>query len=369
MIDLPPLLPVVVRYLGFVSLTMLIGSFAFVCLILPPGLLSREGYRILERHLRQVQAGSILITALASGADLILRTLAMSGGTVATLGVAIPIVLGHTHFGMVWNVRFLLLGLLTAAWWIRLPGITASPLFAWASFMSACFVALTTTLSGHAADWGDLSVPALSDWFHLLAVSIWIGGLFAFRFLLKRSLAMSGMGEIVRALSPIARRFSRIAIGCVAVFMLTGLYNAWLQVGVLSYVVASAYGWMLLVKVSLVACILAIAGVNRYYFLPQLRPGAAKQDHPVSRPSPVMSNNPRVVDATGDDRRIRYRFSRFVQAEWIIVLMVLACSALLTQLPPARHVMHIKHLKSHENNGSHPPAHDMSMSMPPLTQR
>lgn len=368
MIDLPPLLPVVVRYLGFVSLTMLIGSFAFVCLILPPGLLSREGYRILERHLRQVQAGSILITALASGADLILRTLAMSGG-VSALSVALPLVLWHTHFGMVWNVRFLLLGLLTAAWRIRLPGITASPLFAWASFMSACFVALTTTLSGHAADWGDLSIPAMVDWLHLLAVSIWIGGLFTFSFLLKRSLAMAGMEEIARALSPIGRLFSRIAIGCVAVFLLTGLYNSRLQVGALSFVVASVYGWILLTKLALVALALTIAAINRFYLLTQLRPGAARRIQLGFQASRDLINSPQAAGETGDDRQVRYRLSQFVRAEWIVVMIVLACSALLTQLPPARHVMHIKHLKSHENNGSHPPAHDMSMSMPPLTQR
>ncbi|MDE2180205.1 MAG: hypothetical protein KGJ40_05050, partial [candidate division NC10 bacterium] len=60
MIDLQTLLPIVIRYLEFVSLTMLVGSFAFVCLILPPGLLSREVYQNLERLLRRVQAGSIL---------------------------------------------------------------------------------------------------------------------------------------------------------------------------------------------------------------------------------------------------------------------------------------------------------------------
>jgi copper resistance protein D len=394
MTDLHTLLPIVVRYLGFVSLTMLVGGFGFVCLILPPRLLSRAGYQILDRHLSRVQAGSILIVTLTSVADLILRTLAMSGGSQATLGLALPMVLQHTHFGTVWIIRAILLGLLGTAWWLRLQGAaapsrfvwiaaiprvglssmtwwlrllgtTTSPQFAWASFFGACFVGLTTTLSGHAADWGDLAVPVLVDWIHLIAISIWIGGLFTFGFVLKRSLAAPGTEEMVRALSSIARLFSRIAAACVAVFLLTGLYSTWLQVGALSPLVTSPYGWTLLVKLAVVALILTIAAVNRLYFLTRLGPGATTHGQSVFRTIRRVGDNPRAANETGDDRRIRYRFSRYVRLEWIMVMIALACSALLTQLMPARHVGHLEHLKRHQHSGSHPSAHDTPIVMLP----
>ncbi|CBE68958.1 MAG: hypothetical protein F9K13_11120 [Candidatus Methylomirabilis oxygeniifera] len=394
MTDLQTMLPIIVRYLGFVSLTMLVGGFGFVCLILPPRLLSREGYQILDRHLSRVQAVSILIVTLTSVADLILRTLAMSGGSQATLGLALPLVLQHTHFGTVWIIRTFLLGLLGAAWWLRLQGAaapsrfawiaaiprvglsgmtwwlrllgtTASPQFAWASFFGACFVALTTTLSGHAADWGDLAVPVLVDWVHLIAISIWIGGLFTFGFVLKRSLAAPGAEEMVRALSSIARLFSRIAAACVAVFLLTGLYSTWLQVGALSPLVTSPYGWTLLVKLAVVVLILAIAAVNRLYFLTRLGPSATTHGRLAFRTIRRVGGNPRAANETGDDRRIRYRFSRFVRLEWIMVMITLACSALLTQLMPARHVRHLEHLKQHQHSGSHPSAHDTPIAMLP----
>ena len=399
MIDPQTLLPIIVRYLGFVSLTMLVGGFGFVCLILPPGLLSREGYQILDRHLSRVQTVSILIVALTSAADLILRTLAMSGGGVATLGVAIPMVLQHTHFGTVWMIRISLLGLLAAAWWLRLQGAsapsrfawiaaiprvglsgmtwwlrllgtTAGPRFAWMSFFGACFVALTTTLSGHSADWGDVAVPVLVDWVHLIAISIWIGGLFTFGFVLKRSLATPGMEEMVRLLSSIARLFSRIAVGCVAVFLATGLYSSWLQVGSLSSLVAGPYGWTLLVKLTVVALILMIATVNRVYFLTRLRPSTITHSRPVLTTVRRISGSPRTANETGDDRRIRYRFSRFVRLEWIMVMITLACSALLTQQMPARHVRHLEHLQLHQqHDDSHSSAHEPSPTMPPSTQR
>ncbi len=394
MTDLHTLLPIIIRYLGFVSLTMLVGGFGFVCLILPLRLLSRESYQILDRHLSRVQAVSILIVTLTSVADLILRTLAMSGGSGATLGLVLPMVLQHTHFGTVWIIRTFLLGLLGTAWWLRLQGAaapsrfawiaaiprvglsgmtwwlrllgtTASPQFAWASFFGACFVALTTTLSGHAADWGDLAAPVLVDWIHLIAISIWIGGLFTFGFVLKQSLAAPGTEEMVRALSSIARLFSRIAAACVAVFLLTGLYSTWLQVGALSPLVTSPYGWTLLVKLTVVVLILAIAAVNRLYFLTQLGPSATAHGRLAFRTIRRVGGNPRTANETGDDRRIRYRFSRFVRLEWIMVMITLACSALLTQLMPARHVRHLEHLKLHQHHSSHPLAHDTPIAMLP----
>ncbi|MCZ7624889.1 MAG: hypothetical protein C3F12_07425 [Candidatus Methylomirabilota bacterium] len=398
MIDLQLLPPIIVRYLGFVSLTMLVGGFGFVCLILPPGLLSREGYQILDRHLGRVQAGSIILLALTSVADLILRTLTMSGGSLSTLGVTLPMVLRHTHFGTIWMVRIALLALLAAAWWLRMQGAsapsrfawiaavprvglsgmtwwlrllgtTAGQSFAWVSFFGACCVALTTTLSGHAADWGIVAVPVLVDWVHLIAISIWIGGLFAFGFVLKRSLAAPGMEEMVRVLSSIARLFSRIAAGCVAVFLTTGFYSSWLQVGSLSSLVTSPYGWTLLAKLSVVALILMIAMVNRVYFLTRLGPSTTRHGRPVLRAVRHAESNPQAVNEVGDDRRMRYRFSRFVRLEWVMVMITLACSAFLTQLMPGRHVRHLEHLKLHQHHSSHSPTHDQDAAIPPLAQR
>ena len=363
MTDLQTLLPIFVRWLGFVGLTTLVGGFAFVCLILPPDLLSRQTYQILDRRLRHVQAGSILLVAFASVADLILRTLAMSGGGLATLALTLPMVLRHTHFGTVWIARSFLLGLLGVIWWLRLLG-PASPQFAWVSFCSACLVALTTTLSGHAADWGDVAVLALVDWFHLLAVSIWIGGLFTFGFVLHRSLSPASMEEMMHALSSIARRFSRIAAGCVTVFLATGLYNTWLQVGSLPLLLVSPYGWTIMVKLLLVALVLIIGAVNRYHFLPLLAPRSSRHNQPVFRAIRRFTSTPRVENETGGDQRIRYQFARCVRLEWIIVVVVLACSALLTQLVPARHVHHLELLKLHQHNGGHAPT-----AKPPSMQR
>jgi hypothetical protein len=94
-----------------------------------------------------------------------------------------------------------------------------------------------------------------------------------------------------------------------------------------------------------------------------------KHGQPVFRTIRRVSSSPQVANETADDRLTRYRFSSVVRLEWIIVMIVLACSALLTQLPPARHVRHIEHLKPHEHNGGHSPEHDVPTVTPPSMQR
>jgi putative copper export protein len=243
------------------------------------------------------------------------------------------------------------------SWWLRLLGVTASPRFSGAFFPVASFVALTTTLSGHAADWGNVTVPVLIDWLHLVAVSIWIGGLFTFGFVLKRSLATSDSAEMVPLLSVIARPFSRIAAGCVAVFLATGLYNSWLQVGSVSALVEAAYGWTLMIKLGLVGGVLMIAAVNRYYFLTLLVHRSGRTD------GLIFGTICRFIGMS------QSQFSRFVRLEWMIVVVALACSALLTQLMPARHARHLEHLKSLEHHSGQPSAHDTPTAMPPPTHR
>jgi putative copper export protein len=47
--------------------------------------------------------------------------------------------------------------------------------------------AVTVTLTGHAGDWGDVSVTAALDWAHVVAASAWAGGLCVLAILARRA--------------------------------------------------------------------------------------------------------------------------------------------------------------------------------------
>lgn len=336
-----------VRWLDFIALTTLVGALAFRWLIVRPPLLSRQEFDDFDRSCWSVVAGSIVLMALTSVGDLVLRTMMMSDGALADLGVALPVVLRQTHYGAVWTARISLIGLLTMAWLLPMREAQGRAWPLAASSVGAILIALTTSLSGHAADWGDVTLPVLIDWLHLLAVSIWIGGLFTLGFVLHHSFSPSGEETQAPGVAAIVARFSRMAACCVAVFLPAGLYNAWLQVTSFSPLVSTSYGWTLLAKLSLVVLVLMIAGVNRYYFVPLLASPTGTHNRLIFRTIARLAGGPPVEMKRRDGQTIRHQFYRSVRLEWTIVVAALACTALLTQFPPARHIRRHEHRERH----------------------
>ncbi len=353
------LLHAFVRWSEFLGLTTLLGGLAFRCVILRPSLLARDEFASFERFRLRVEASVIVLLALTSIAELLFRTTVMAGGR-ANLSLAVPLVLRRTHYGGVWLARMGLVGLLGAIWLVGWRRPQRSHWFALLSVAAAALVALTTTLSGHAADWGDITLPVLSDWLHLLAISTWIGGLFTLGFVLKPSLSRLLKGEALPRLGSIARRFSRMAACCATAFLATGLYNSWVQVASLSPLVTTAYGWTLLAKLAFVGVALLTAGANRYYFVPLLAYRSAGQGQPpltwVGRVAGTLLRRKGGLDREGIPRQ----FIRFIRFEWLAAVGVLACTALLTQLPPARHIRRHEHREPH---AIHRPAQHAATAM------
>jgi putative copper export protein len=321
-----------VRWLDFIGLTTLIGALAFRWLIVRPPLLSRQEFDDFDRSCWSVVAGSILLVALTSVGDLVLRTMMMSGKALGDVGPALPVVLRQTHYGAVWTARVSLIGLLlTMAWLLKTRGARGRSWSLAASFVAASLIALTTSLSGHAADWGDVTLPVLIDWLHLLAVSTWIGGLFTLGFVLHHSFSPSGEETQVPGVVAIVARFSRMAACCVAVFLPAGLYNAWLQVTSLSPLVSTAYGWTLLAKALARGLVLDDGGAN-----PILLRAAPGVPHRHAQPADLQDDRSvRGWSAGGDEAKRRPENPPSVlsvrPAGVDHQVAALACTALLTQ--------------------------------------
>ena len=130
---------------------------------------------------------------------------------------------------------------------------------------------LTTTLTGHASGWGDLTVSVAVDWIHAVAASAWVGGLLALAVVIFRSEPRWPPAS----LAILALRFSRLAGACLLVVVLTGSYNAWAQLGGLSRLWTTTYGGVLIVKLLLVAVLIGLGAVNRYVAIPGLGPQRA----------------------------------------------------------------------------------------------
>jgi putative copper export protein len=329
-----------------VGVTTLVGGLVFRHLIVRPTLLSHQEFENFTRHFRRVEAGSIMLVAVTSVGYLILRTLMMSGTTLVDLGVALPVVLRQTHFGAVWIARLSLVGLLAMPWLLRRAGAQGLSWSLGPSLLGATLIALTTSLWGHSADWGDLTLPVLIDWFHLLAVSTWIGGLFTFGFVLHASLSPPPKAAS-HGLASIALRFSGMGVCCAVIFLASGLYNSWLQVTSISRLFTTSYGQTLLVKLSLVLLVLMIAALNRYYFVSRLGRSVGAHDGLIFKIIGRFASTLLTSREGKDDEKIRQQFFRFIRLEWVVAAGALACTALLAQLPPARHIRSHQHREQH----------------------
>ncbi|MFJ1595897.1 copper resistance CopC/CopD family protein [Streptomyces sp. NPDC088261] len=118
----------------------------------------------------------------------------------------------------------------------------------------AAGIAATWALSEHASTGIQAGLAMPVDVLHLLAVAIWLGGLTALLVALYRAPSIEAAA---------VRRFSRTAFISVVVLAATGLYQSWRQVGSWSALGDTSYGQLLLVKVGLVAVLIAIAFFSR----------------------------------------------------------------------------------------------------------
>ncbi|MFD6966693.1 copper resistance CopC/CopD family protein [Streptomyces sp. NPDC059949] len=115
-------------------------------------------------------------------------------------------------------------------------------------------IAATWALSEHASTGIQPGIAMPVDILHLMAVATWLGGLAALL------VALHQVPGIERAA---VRRFSRAAFVSVLVLAATGVYQSWRQVGSWSALTGTDYGQLLLLKVGLVAVLLAVAFVSR----------------------------------------------------------------------------------------------------------
>jgi len=151
-----------IRWVGFLALATLVGGLVVELVVLPHATPVVDGAR---RRLHRLAMLCLVVLLVTTAADLVTRAQIMAGGALPAAIAALPTVLTHTHFGVIWIARFALLAL------AFLLAAGSSRALRVASLGLALAIVLTTTLTGHAADWGDLTLSAGIDWVHVVATT------------------------------------------------------------------------------------------------------------------------------------------------------------------------------------------------------
>jgi copper transport protein len=136
----------------------------------------------------------------------------------------------------------------------------------WFTLGISTLLAAGWSLSGHqATEPNSTRLTELADWVHLVAGSIWLGGVVT-------------LAAIVWPLAPAMRRnaflrFARLAVMLIGLVVVAGTYLAIVRLPELNDLWTTGYGRLLLAKVSIVLLALAWGGFHHVVVRPRLERG------------------------------------------------------------------------------------------------
>src|SRR5262249_32159682 len=172
------------------------------------------------------------------------------------------------------------------------------------------------------------------DWLHVLAGSAWAGGLIC----LGLVIAAPARAWPVDVVGAAIGRFSRLAGWCLLAVVLSGVYNARVQLPGPSALWTTPYGRVLAVKLLVVLVLAGSGAVNRFAIVSRLCPGRARsvgtRAFRIARV--VLWGRPRGASRA----HAAARLWTYLLAEALLGLLVFLCTATLVDSAPPRHAGH-----------------------------
>ena len=229
---------------------------------------------------RALIAGLAALGLALSGLGIAAMTAAMAG--VPLSGVdreTLDMVITQTSVGTAWQVRIAALLIALCFAWAAGQRKGAALFALMTGAAGIALASLAWTGHGAASEGRAGLVHLWADIFHLLAAGAWIGGIAAFGWLLLRPVAAMSEDHL-RLSHRTLDRFSVVGSVVVGVIVASGLVNSYMLVGPMHIVdlPVTLYGQLLLVKLALVAAMVALAAANRFRLTPALETALANGD-------------------------------------------------------------------------------------------
>ena len=252
----------VARWAYFVSLSLLLGTLALRLLVLRDPLPAR-----LDARLSALAAGAGVATINVGIAAFVMRAAdALQLPFVGLLYGDLSPIATKTRFGIAFVAMTLGYAVVTAllllAWIFDRPGLH------WPALVIGLGFATGLSLSGHqGVEPNSTTLTELADWLHLVAATLWVGGLVA-------------LAACVWPLAPHLRRaaflgFSRVATVLVGILVLAGTYLSIERLPAVSDLWDTRYGQTLVVKLAIVSLALGWGAAHHFLVRPRLERGEA----------------------------------------------------------------------------------------------
>ena len=198
-------------------------------------------------------------------------------------------------------------------------------------------VLTTTTLISHGAATGKM-LPAVFDFVHNVVASLWIGSVMYLAYGVTPHLKnMKDDRAAVSILSVAIPRFSTIVVALLGIVAMTGPSLLYVLENNLSLTLASIYGEILIIKLSLAAAMIGLGAFHQIViYRKALNAITVSQD--VSHNAVMPLNQDISGKKTGDAKSVISHFGRFIKIEAIIGFLLIASIAVLVDsgLPPTQ---------------------------------
>lgn len=283
--NLPNADTVIERVLLYTGFSLFMGSVLFQLVWHRP----KNGWSFaMRRRVQRMAQIALLLIGAAVIIQPLLLTKAYAGvsWTEAFQPALLKETLLQTSGGTLWIVSIVLVALLavfSSSSWVVLKLVFFTGLL------------LAKAFSGHTASTDYSYMTATMDFIHLIAASVWTGGLAALALLFGKDWLKPDKEHIWETV----RRFSPWALGSAGLLVFSGMFNSFFIVHTLDNLFQSNYGKTLLVKLALV---LLMAGFGVFHYFR-------------SRKKPESSRG------------------RSIKAEWAIGLLILVTTAVFTNMP------------------------------------
>jgi copper transport protein len=277
------------RWFSYLAMMTLFGGFVFLLFVLKPALAPNliigekvPAFGQSVKKFTGLTRLSLLIIIVSAFASLVLQTSSLLDLSVAEALAPANLVrvLTGTGYGTPWFLQIALTLAIFAITFFFARRQNGDPVkdfsrggqaLLWTGLILSAFLLLTLSLTGHArAAQEEYKFAVFSDWLHLAAAGVWVGGIFQLALTLPKS--VSGLPDLTRlaVLSRVISRFSGLAVGCTILLALTGIYNSWIHLLGIRDLYNTPYGIILLVKIILFLLMLPLGGFNRFFIRPRV---------------------------------------------------------------------------------------------------
>ncbi|MGO9489128.1 MAG: copper resistance CopC/CopD family protein [Solirubrobacteraceae bacterium] len=290
-----------VRALDYLTIALMVGGLAFLFVAWLPALGAVAGPEPRWASASRVFAtriGRLFWTAIAVGLVVSVLGILLQGASAAGVSLWSSLkgtVLENTlesRFGEVWGLRaldWLLLGaLLLGSKAVGrdvipvleageaddgpVPRVRRPPAAILALLvLGGGYLVITPALSGHASIQSPTGVFFPSDVLHVLAASVWVGGIACLLLALPGATRKLEGAERSRLLLATLARFSPLALASVIVIAATGVIQAYIDVRTFEGLFHTTYGALIIAKVVLLLILIGLGWVNRERVIPALR--------------------------------------------------------------------------------------------------